>query len=262
MNSASELNKEKIVSNKTESKDLLENLKSDYFLQKIFNYLLEKKSLQIIKYNKNLKNRINISIYDYRRYSSIYSSIEIEIKLIQNKYGNYINIDENNEEYYHIYLDNNKEETEIMCLYQNDDVEKLKIIIDYQIKSFQGLFEDCKDIEYIYFKKFYRNNINNMGHMFFGCSSLKELNLSNFNTDNVTDMHCMFYYCLTLEKLNISNFNVSNATNMEEMFKGCESLSQLNISNFIFNNKSNINGMIKNSPIDLKIKILKQFQIL
>ena len=68
----SSLNKDKI-----ESKDILKNLKNDYFLQKLFNHLLKMKSLDIIKYNKNLKNRINISIKDYKEYSEIYSSIEI-----------------------------------------------------------------------------------------------------------------------------------------------------------------------------------------
>ena len=36
---------------------------------------MRKKSLYIIKYNKNIKNRINIK--DYKEYSEIYSSIEI-----------------------------------------------------------------------------------------------------------------------------------------------------------------------------------------
>ena len=62
MNSTSELSKEKTVSNKIESKNILKKLKSDYFLQKLFNNLLKRKSLDIIKYNKNIKNRINISI--------------------------------------------------------------------------------------------------------------------------------------------------------------------------------------------------------
>ena len=53
--------------------------------------------------------------------------------------------------------------------YLNENVKKIKIIIDYQIKSFEGLFEDCECIEYINFKKFYRNNINNMKSMFCGC---------------------------------------------------------------------------------------------
>ena len=48
-----------------ESKDVFKNLKNDYFLQKLFHNLLKKKSLNIIKYNKNIKKRINISIKDY-----------------------------------------------------------------------------------------------------------------------------------------------------------------------------------------------------
>jgi hypothetical protein len=54
--------------------------------------------------------------------------------------------------------------------------------MNYQIKSFKGLFENCGCIEYMYFKKFCRNNINNMSYMFFECSSLAELILSNYNS--------------------------------------------------------------------------------
>ena len=44
---------------KKESKDIFKNLKSDYFLQMIFEYINKKKSFKIVKYNKNIKNRIN-----------------------------------------------------------------------------------------------------------------------------------------------------------------------------------------------------------
>ena len=60
---------------KTESKNKFRKLKNDYFLQKLFNNLLKKKLLNIIKYNKNIKVRINISIKDYKEYSEIYSLI-------------------------------------------------------------------------------------------------------------------------------------------------------------------------------------------
>ena len=43
MNSSSKLSKEKSESNKIESKDIFKNLKSDYFLQKLFYNLLKKK---------------------------------------------------------------------------------------------------------------------------------------------------------------------------------------------------------------------------
>ena len=102
MDSHSELNKE--------SKNILKKIKSDYFLQLLFNNLLKKKSLDIIKYNNNIKNRMNISIKDYKEYSEIYSTIEIEIKPVNNKYGTFININKEKEIYFHIYFNNNKEE--------------------------------------------------------------------------------------------------------------------------------------------------------
>ena len=86
MNYTTELNKDKTELNKIESKDIFKNLKNDYFLQQLFNNLLKKKSLNIIKYNKKIKDRINISIKDYKEYLEIYSSIEIELKPVNNKY--------------------------------------------------------------------------------------------------------------------------------------------------------------------------------
>ena len=69
----------------------------------------------------------------------------------------------------------------------------IKIIIDYQVESFERLFSNNYDfIESIYFKKFIRNNINNMSFMFYNCCCLTSLNLSNFNTNNVNDMRSMF----------------------------------------------------------------------
>ena len=219
MNPPNELSNEKTETNKVESKDIFKNLKSDFFIQKVFYNLLKKKSLDIIKYNNNIKKRINISIKDYKEYSEIYSSIEIEIKPVKNKYGEFINMNEN-EIYYHIYFNDNKEEIKRNYFNKNDNVSKfkiiivskIKIIIDYQVKSFHELFDSCECIEYINFKKFYRNNINNMGSMFYKCSSLKELNLSNFNTNNVTDMGFMFSGCSSLKELNLSNFNTNNVT--------------------------------------------------
>ena len=194
MNTSNELSKEKTESNKIESKDIFKNLKNDYFLQKLFHNLLKKKSLDIIKYNNNIKERINISIKDYKEYSEIYSSIEIEIKPVKNKYGKFINMNEN-EIYYHIYFNDNKEEIKRNYLNENDNVSKIKIIIDYQVKSFKKLFDNCRYITSIKFKKFTRININDMSYMFSGCSSLKELNRSNFNTNNVINMGGMFYGC-------------------------------------------------------------------
>ena len=53
---------------KMQSKYKFENVKNDYFLQKLFGNLKRKRTLAIIKYNKNIKNRINVSINDYKVY--------------------------------------------------------------------------------------------------------------------------------------------------------------------------------------------------
>ena len=127
MNPPNELNNEKTELNKVESKDIFKNWKSKYILQKVFYNLLKKKSLDIIKYNNNIKKRVNISIKDYKKYSEIYSSIEIEIKPVKNKYGEFININKANEKYYHLYFNDNKEEIKRNYLNENDNVKKLKI---------------------------------------------------------------------------------------------------------------------------------------
>ena len=157
------------------------------------------KLLKIVKYNKNMQKRMNLNINDYIEHSIKYSSFEIEI--IPGNYGKFINIKEKeNEKYFHIYFDNNKEETKRNYIDKNDKVKKIRIIIDYQIKSFASLFEYCYYVESINFKKFYRkNNIYDMNSMFSNCESLKELNLSNFNTDNVTNMSYMFSECKFLK---------------------------------------------------------------
>ena len=36
----------------------LRNLKSDYLIQKFFGYMLERKSLEIIRYNKSIQKRM------------------------------------------------------------------------------------------------------------------------------------------------------------------------------------------------------------
>ena len=177
------------------SKNKLINIKSHYFLQKIFEHIPKKISLGIINYNKTLQQRLNTNINDYKDYSEKYSSIEIEVLPIKNKYGNFIDIDYRFQKYFHIYFNNNKNEETKKEIFLSGDhkITKINIIIDYQVDSFTRLFKDCFNIESIYFKRFNRNNISDMSFMFFGCSSLKELNLSNFNTINVKNMSYMFF---------------------------------------------------------------------
>ena len=49
-----------------QSNSILQKIKSNYFLERIYDNILKKKSLEIVKYNKKIQNRINLSIKDYK----------------------------------------------------------------------------------------------------------------------------------------------------------------------------------------------------
>ena len=84
------------------SNNQLKNVKSHYIIQKIFEYMTERKSLLAIRYNKSIQKRINISFNHYKDYSEIKSSIELDIIPMKGKYGKFININEEDKKYFHI----------------------------------------------------------------------------------------------------------------------------------------------------------------
>ena len=97
----------KDTASKLEEKGL-RNLKSDYFIQKFFGYMSERKSLETIRYNKNIQKRINININHYKAYSETKTSIELDIIPKKGEYGNFININVEDKKYFHIYFNDNK----------------------------------------------------------------------------------------------------------------------------------------------------------
>ena len=46
----------------------IKNIQSNVIYKKIFSYVNEKQKLRLIKYNKNLKNKINITLINYKFY--------------------------------------------------------------------------------------------------------------------------------------------------------------------------------------------------
>ena len=275
--------KESQSNSKVNSNNKFRELKSDFFLKLLLNFIPKIKSLQLVKYNKHMQKRIDININNYKEYSEIYSSIEIEIIPIKDKYGNFIKIKEEDKKYYHIYFNNNKEEEiKRTNLNEDDKVSKINIIINYQIKSFKELFQYCQCIEAINFTKFYRTNITDMSFMFNGCSAkeinltnfntnnatdlswmfgstlLKEINLTNFNTNNVTDMSYMFNGCSALKELNLANFQTDKVTKMKWMFNYCSSLTELNLTNFEINEANDMRWMFNGCSDELKLKIKNQ----
>ena len=90
------------------SSNQLRNLKSDYFIQKFFGYMTERKYLEAIRYNKSIQKRINININHYKVYSETKTSIELDIMPMKGEYGKFININEEDKKYFHIYFNDNK----------------------------------------------------------------------------------------------------------------------------------------------------------
>ena len=51
---------------------MLKNIKSSYFIKKLFLCVKEKQKLEVVKYNKSLQKNINISIINYKFFSGKY----------------------------------------------------------------------------------------------------------------------------------------------------------------------------------------------
>ena len=139
MGSYTSINKIKEIAN-------LGNIKSDYILKKVFDCINLKSKLKLIKNNKKLQKKLNISIQDYKDYTDII----IEIIPYEKKYDNFINIfNKEDEKYFHIYFNDANEEIKRYNLNSDDNVTKIKIIINYEINSFYKLFKSCYSIKSI-----------------------------------------------------------------------------------------------------------------
>ena len=142
------------------SKDIFNNLKSNYILYKIFYHMNKKKILEIIKYNIKIQKRLNISIKHYKEISGFQSLIEIDIIPAKNTYGEFISFFAYRNYYFHIYFnDDYKEIEDKYSISKEDNVTRIKIIIDYNVESLKNLFFGCHCIESIVFRKFRQTNI-------------------------------------------------------------------------------------------------------
>ena len=161
-----------VTNNNGPKGNYFQNIKNDYVLRHIFNHLSKNKLFQILKYNKYIQKRLEININDYKDFKKIIILIT-PINIEDENY--FINISDEQKDYYHIYFNNDTKESKNDYFTEDDDVTKIKIIIDEEIKSFKDLFNGKDCIEKIEFKQFNRNDITDMSNMFIYCSSLKEI---------------------------------------------------------------------------------------
>ena len=66
---------------------MMENIKSEFFLEKIFFQLETKRKLKLVKYNKNLQNIIGINLNNYKIFTGKYIIYEANKK--GKEYNNY-----------------------------------------------------------------------------------------------------------------------------------------------------------------------------
>ena len=128
--------------------NILIKIRSKYILKQIFDNLKENKLLEIIRYNKNIQNKLNKNLIDYIKE---YSKIVIEIIPKEKKFGKFICVPKRYESYYHIYFNDNKEEIKRKKLNKDENIFKIKVILDYKIKSLSHLFSKFKYIKKITF---------------------------------------------------------------------------------------------------------------
>ena len=219
---------------------MLKGIKSEYLILQILENLQEKTLLNLIKHNQQLQQRMNKTFNDYKTFKNI----EIELIPNDNLLGGemFINFIEERS-LFHIYFNNNDEEAKENYITKRQNISKIKIILDNKIKSLRRLFKDCKCLKEIYFTKFNRKDITDLGEMFEGCTSLVKIDLSKIHTDNVKKMDWMFYKCESLLELNVENFKTQNVTDMSAMFKHCFLIKELNLSNFNTSKVTSMKGM-------------------
>ena len=121
----------------------LKYIKSKFILKQIMEHLTKDKLFRIINYNKLFQDKLEIGINDYKKY---YEQIIIEIIPINRDHINDF-INEEYQSYYHIYFNNDKNESKRCRFYKNDNITKITIILDNNIHSFKKLFYQCKCIE-------------------------------------------------------------------------------------------------------------------
>ena len=193
------------------AKKYLKKIKKEEVLQLIFGYIKYNKTLNIIRYNKNIQKKMNKDIKDYKNeyFKIVIEIIPISINPKKKESGKFINIMENTKKYFHIYFNGNELETKRNTIYQTDKIKKIKIIIDggSHILDLRGLFKKCRCIETIDFVQFNRDDITDMSDMFNSCTSLKKLYISRLKTNNVKFMINMFSNCTSLKEIDLTNFN-------------------------------------------------------
>lgn len=217
--------------------NILKKIKSIYVLRSIFTFIRNNKKLNIIKYNNDLKKKLNVNLNNYMNLIIFELNLIKEFPDFSSQKINFINLNQIdiNESIssgiMDIYCADNKNKIFIDKNYLNkkNDYKKIKIIINNEnnlITSFERIFfkiHILKEITIIYKKC----TVQNFREMFHFCSKLISINL--FLEDVCPlDMYSIFGECISLKSIEgISKWNTYKNTNFGRLFFGCESLKKI-----------------------------------
>ena len=235
---------------------MLNIISSSYIFKLIMKNIIDNRYMTIIKYNKRLQKKLNKNINDYKEYSETKTPIIIYIQPEIFEAGKFINIEEKDKKYYHIYFNQNEKEENRTEIKKREMVGGIKIIIDHQIKTFKNLFKNCEIIKSFKFIKCYRADIIDMSFMFCRCSKLENVDFSEYKMKNVENLSFMFYDCKSLKFFYLDKYDL-NIKNMNSMF----AYSGIGEIIFSFTNKNEIDMSemffycIKLVRIDIRKKI-------
>ena len=222
--------------------NLFNNIEGGCVLKKIFDNVQKKKIFNIIKYNKNLQEKIGLDINDYFNYSNVIIEI-IPIKVKIRKIKKIIDIQGYDKKYCTIIMTDVKNDNykiDRNYIFPEDNAVKITITLDYRFDRFSYLFSKCDGIKSVDFIKYNRKDIEDISHMFRECSNLEYANISNINLDIIINMSYLFAYCQKLYKVNLSNLNTNKVKDLSFMFCKCNSLTYVNLSNFNTDNAINM----------------------
>ena len=102
--------------------DNIFDVKSKYIMKEIFSNIKMNKLLNIIKYNRIIKDKLDIDINDYEEFLKINLELIPKSNINNNSKNTFINIPVGEEPYYHIYFNDEKEEQKRNYFYKNDKV--------------------------------------------------------------------------------------------------------------------------------------------
>jgi hypothetical protein len=230
MGSSSNASKENNKENKSAKQNpIIENIKSRYILSKIYGIMTQKKKLEIVRWNKKIQNRLNLDIKDYKEYSQTFSSIEIEIIPRKDKYGKFINIDNKDELYYHIYFNDNKKE--IKYKYDIEEKDKvIKIKNEYE-KLYEKLIKEIEDF------------------------NIKKNNFEKYKEEEINKMTISTMIDIFKKSENIFQIIIRNNDSYVDLYE--QSWNHLDLSRFSFNYRCKVHKLSYNNHI-IKINKLSE----